>query len=376
MKIEDIIDITNLQYKWDIIENIPEFAYLKECQQNPKWHAEGNVWNHTVLVTNEALKYIKNNTSSNLSKLDKIILLTAALFHDIGKGVTTEFKKGNWHAYGHELKSDIITRRLLWEEEVIIREEICALVKYHMEPLRTFKTKHYIENVIYLSGNVRLNLLLQLKIFDILGSQCQDKKHVEFDIEQLNNIKQIALSLNCYYNKSNVLDNNLIINYNNLEPIHVHVMIGISGAGKSTEVEKICQNYHQQNIEKNIVVISRDIARIKLGFCQEGTKYLGTTEEENAVTEYCQNLIKQSAKKGDIIIIDDMNLKKKYRDNIKTLLSEFNCVYYYHYIETQNIETNIERRKHQIKSDVIQNMINSIEWPIHQEYNHLFISIN
>ena len=50
MKISDLIDIEKLEYRWDIIELITEFAVLKTCEQNPKWHSCGNVWNHLKLV--------------------------------------------------------------------------------------------------------------------------------------------------------------------------------------------------------------------------------------------------------------------------------------------------------------------------------------
>ena len=57
MKISDLIDIEKLEYKWDVIELIPEFAILKTCEQNPKWHSCGNVWNHLKLVCQAALDY-------------------------------------------------------------------------------------------------------------------------------------------------------------------------------------------------------------------------------------------------------------------------------------------------------------------------------
>ena len=56
MKLRDLIDFKKGTYKWEEILKVPEFAKLKETEQNPKWHAEGSVWAHTVNVCNEALK--------------------------------------------------------------------------------------------------------------------------------------------------------------------------------------------------------------------------------------------------------------------------------------------------------------------------------
>ena len=49
---EKIFYVENEQlfYDWKKIEKIPEFAVLKKCEQNPRWHSEGNSWNHTRLV--------------------------------------------------------------------------------------------------------------------------------------------------------------------------------------------------------------------------------------------------------------------------------------------------------------------------------------
>lgn len=365
MKISDLIDCSTNEYKWDIIETIPEFARLKECEQNPHWHSEGNAWNHTVAVCKMAQKYIleANSTEERCSQ----ILLAAALFHDIGKGVTTEFIKGNWHSYGHEIKSEIITRRLLWDEDITIREYICSLVRWHMEPLRIFQSKNYISKIIELSGKVcDLHLLCLLKRFDILGSDCKDKEGQKYDMYQIGKIEMLIQYLNCYNHSNPSLKfSRLTIERYRIKQkplIPVYMLIGISGAGKSTYIDKSLGEY------PDAVVISRDIARIALGYCKDGEKYLGTKEEEEAVTDYCHKLLKDAATDGKTIIIDDMNIKRKYRDSVKEVLKEFNTIYHYVYIEADNIDKNIKRRQNQVPENVLYKMIESIEWPTYDEY--------
>jgi regulatory protein YycH of two-component signal transduction system YycFG len=55
MKIKDFFK-KNGKIDIEYLNTIPEFAKLIECEQNPKWHNEGNVMNHTLL----ALKNLKN----------------------------------------------------------------------------------------------------------------------------------------------------------------------------------------------------------------------------------------------------------------------------------------------------------------------------
>lgn len=74
----------------------PELQDLVGCPQNPEYHPEGDVWNHTMTVIDMAAKlkeFTKNPTA----------FMYFALLHDIGKPATTEINKhGNWSAIGHE----------------------------------------------------------------------------------------------------------------------------------------------------------------------------------------------------------------------------------------------------------------------------------
>ena len=151
-------------------------------------------------------------------------------------------------------------------------------------------------------------------------------------------------------------------------------MIGISGAGKSTVVDNNIMKYNNYySINNNIVVVSRDIARVSLGYCSDSKKFLGTKEQENVVTAYCNEFIRESAEKGYNIVIDDMNLKRQYRDNIKELLKDYNVKYTYHYVEASNINKNIKRRENQIPEDVIKSMIWKLDYPTFDEYDVLII---
>lgn len=370
MKITNLIDIENLEYKWDVIETIPEFAILKTCEQNPKWHSEGNAWNHTKLVCQAALDYCNDYMYDTDCEYDSKILLTAALFHDIGKGVTTEFKKGNWHAYGHELASEKITRKLLWDEDINFRETICALVRWHMEPLRIAESSKYMEKIFKLKLNIDFELLLKLKRFDVLGSKPLDETQTEYDLYILKTMERIYRQMGFQYSGKISPHNTKFLSKEMFKKpeIRVYMMMGISGSGKSTKVDELVADEE----EGTTVIVSRDIARVALGYCSGSEKYLGTTEQENMVTAYCNELIRESAEKGKHIIIDNMNLKKKYRDDVKNLLKDYNVKYIYVYVEADSIEKNIERRKGQISPDIIKSMINSIEWPTIDEYDFLF----
>ena len=374
MRVIDLIDVKNFVYKWDVIEAIPQFAKLKECEQSKKWHGEGTAWEHTKRVCEEAIKICATNRWVR-EKHWVSQLLASALFHDIGQGVTTEFKKGDWHSYGHEVASEKITRELLWEEDTTLREEICSLVRWHMEPLNILNSKTSVEKILYLSTNIpSWMMLINLKTCDMLGSIAENEEGKKNDIKKLDDLKMITSHLNCYYTPTMIpymhqLPSNT--SNNGKKSVTVHLMMGLPGSGKSTELNNILSKFNYP-----FRIVSRDIVRAELGFCKEGEKYLGTREEEDAVTEKCKEILLDAAEFGETIFIDDINLKRKYRDFYHDVLKNYNVTWIYHYVETNSIETNVKRREGQIAPDIVRGLVRAIEWPSHSEYNQMFIKTN
>lgn len=80
------------------IENYPELQALIGVPQDPKWHPEGDVWNHTKFVCDAAADIANQN---KMTPVDKATLVLAALCHDLGKATTTAMIDGRWRARGH-----------------------------------------------------------------------------------------------------------------------------------------------------------------------------------------------------------------------------------------------------------------------------------
>lgn len=107
---------------------------LKRTEQSAKYHPEGSVWNHTMLVVDEAAK-VRGQS------MDEQAFMWAALLHDIGKPETTRNRKGKITSYEHDTKGALRAEeflRALTVDEKLIRKVI-ALVKYHMHMLYVLK---------------------------------------------------------------------------------------------------------------------------------------------------------------------------------------------------------------------------------------------
>lgn len=73
---------------------------LKDIPQSPKWHPEGDTFEHIKFIM-YGLTYIEEIGSINADEAE--FLHWVALFHDLGKIDTLTFdEEGNPHAYGHE----------------------------------------------------------------------------------------------------------------------------------------------------------------------------------------------------------------------------------------------------------------------------------
>lgn len=175
MKISDIINFDDYTVKWDVVWKIKEFNLLKTIQQTKTWHSEGVVAIHTKNVVNTMYELIPYNGTNAIYRL---IMILSALFHDIGKGDTTFFsvEKRDWVSPNHDAIGEQITRRLLKDENYILRDSVCYFVRNHMKPLYISESPNKIRDIIKLSHDgygleycTNENLIL-LKTADNKGS--------------------------------------------------------------------------------------------------------------------------------------------------------------------------------------------------------------
>ena len=107
----------------------PEVKNLIGVPQNPVYHAEGDVWNHTMMVLDQAAKLCHRVRQP-------LWFMLAAVTHDFGKAVCTEEKNGVLHAYEHEQQglplAETFLRRITSETKLI--EYVLNLTEFHMKP--------------------------------------------------------------------------------------------------------------------------------------------------------------------------------------------------------------------------------------------------
>ncbi len=116
-------------------EILPEVAALCNVEQWPTYHPEGDVFEHTMQALDAAASY----TYPTQEK--KLVMLMAALAHDLGKPATKKFQDGRIRFLGHDVagvKPAIsLLARITHNKQHV--EQVIKLVRYHMMPVALVK---------------------------------------------------------------------------------------------------------------------------------------------------------------------------------------------------------------------------------------------
>jgi predicted kinase len=157
-----------------LLATFPELRTLESCPQDPEYHAEGNVLIHTQMV---CTALVNNPTWQHLPAIERSILFTATLFHDIAKPSTTQIgEDGRWHARGHGKKGGGMVRSLLaaMKTPFAIREAIVNIVTMGSLPLWFWDKTDPQRSVLFASQVSRCDWLALMADADLRGRICND----------------------------------------------------------------------------------------------------------------------------------------------------------------------------------------------------------
>ncbi|MGN0465551.1 MAG: AAA family ATPase [Lachnospiraceae bacterium] len=258
---------------WEDIETSPIgffFSEMKNVEQNPKFHGEGNVYIHTQMVCAEL---IKKPEFWILDQTQRIGLFTAALFHDVGKIRTTKLEDDKWVSPHHSSIGSLMTREFLWKtcglcgnkERQQLRELICTLVRYHMLPVHLLDQKdperkaRQVAAMGELVSDFSWKLLCLLSEADMKG---RIAPNIDEQLEKIELCRILTEEADCYdkpYLFQDDYTKHAYLNGRNVMPNQslyddtwgeIILMSGLPGTGKDTWIRENIPEYPMISLDK------------------------------------------------------------------------------------------------------------------------------
>ena len=154
---------------------------IRDRDQPPRFHPEGDVWQHTLMM----LELLPKEEELNAN----LCLAWAALLHDAGKALTRSEDENGMHFYGHvqhgeEIADDIMQRLRFSRAQ---KETVLNLIHYHMvfmnvPKMRPGRLKRFLRMPDF-------NLHLELHRLDCLASH-GILDNYDFCIDQLKKLEK------------------------------------------------------------------------------------------------------------------------------------------------------------------------------------------
>ena len=158
------------------VKYYPELEKLIGCKQDPEWHPEGDVWNHTLCCLDAFAK--ERDQGSGIGdrgkKNEDLVVGLAVLCHDFGKPACTMYDpvKKRIRSLGHDEEGVEPTlsflRRFTNEERLL--KEVPPLVRLHMRPFAMWRDKSSDGAIRRLAAKVvRIDRLIRVAAADDAG---------------------------------------------------------------------------------------------------------------------------------------------------------------------------------------------------------------
>ncbi len=342
------------------------FQAMAACQQDARWHAEGDVATHTQRVL-EALPSLE--AWPQLDCHERAILRCTALLHDVAKPLTTEVDSatGQVRSPKHAVRGELMARRILRDLgcDVPTREAIARMVRFHGRPVFVMDRDQPIHEVVRLSWLVTNRLL---DLFALADAQGRDTDTQQQRIQDLDFFKILAQEANCYesaYPFEN--EQSRFTFYRASQPdLHyvsheaprctVTMLCGLPGSGKDHWIAQ-----HRGDWP----VVALDAVRDTLGVKPD--------EDQGRVAQHARELCREHLRVGTSFVFNATNTLRATRARWIDLFANYSarieCVYIEPPLETILLRN--RQRERTVPEPVIRRLAERLEPPTWAECHRL-----
>lgn len=338
---------------------------MSECVQNPVFHREGDVWQHTLMCC-EALESLSEYRDLNDS--DKQIVEWSVILHDVGKPSATTIRDNVIVTNNHAGRSESEARQILIGIDIPfkIRESICNIVRWHMFPAKIGSANDAPQHVVFTSWLCRNDLLYIIGKADSKG-RISENRDSDTYIELW---KEYCDKFACFHKPYDFYNSKARYEFyqsGKFQPYYkpyvgdmfeVIMLSGLPGVGKT---------YYAQNVFPDRPLVELDGAREELDVDpgEDESKVRSLTKEK------CLELLR--AKKP--FLFGAVNHLKMTRSRWIRLFSAYHAEVSILYIERPMdvILHQNKMRKKVVPESVIMNMMSRLEVPNWNECHKLIL---
>ena len=338
------------QPDWSQIEQIEWVQPLKECMQEPEFHAEGDVYTHTKMVVEELLQLPEYKS---FTKEIQNNLFYAALFHDIAKPKCTVTENGVIRSPRHALVGEKMAREILWDNDFAQRELICSLVRLHGLPIWLLEKNNSLNKAVAASLRLDNRLLYALAKADMLGRICKDQDEMLMRVELY---KEYCAEHECLDTPKSFYNTHSRFKFFHTKAeypadlyddtqFEVVIMSGIAGSGKDTYAAKL-----------DLPIVSLDDLRT-----QHRVKH-GDKKGQGKIIQLAYEQAKEYCRKQQSFIWNSTNLTTDIRSKLIRTLAPYKPKFKIVYVET-SVTNLFQRRRGEIQDAAIYRMMRMLDMP-------------
>lgn len=352
-----------------VADTFSELNRLKGVPQNPLYHGEGDVWQHTRLVCQ---KVISLDQWQQLTDREQELLFLAAAFHDIGKASCTRLEDGNWTSPRHTIVGENVFRALAYRQQARFgltwqeRELVAMLIRRHGLPVWFLKKRRPEAELIRAAECLPLKLLYLLSKADVAGRHNQASEDLESSVELFGEYgRELGIwehpypfadpyTRYEYFHKDDLWEGSQLYDETTFD---VWLMAGLPLSGKDTWI---------QAHKSGLPVISLDQIREEYGISpQKGS---------SKVVQIATKRAREHLRKQESFIWNATNLIFKNRERLCALFAAYHARIHLVYLEVPYEDILLRNRKRQrsLPVPVLEGMIDHMEMPRPWEAHFLY----